>query len=236
MKIIEKFNSIQGEGNSQGKNSLFIRFFGCNLKCFLCDSIYALDNSQTIDIPDEDIFKEIEKVNNVVFTGGEPLLPSNLFEIKKILNYFEIQYKSYNTYEIETNGTIKLDNQSFGIFYDLMLNNQIQFNISPKGNFEQEKQTKSNNLYLEPVLIEQLLMSRSYIVKYLFKDENDFRYIKDQQEKYNILPELIYLQPIGTDVQTIKELILKYFDQIIENGWNISMRSHIWLFGNERGV
>ena len=83
---------------------------------------------------------------------------------------------------------------------------------------------------------EQLLMSRSYIVKYLFKDENDLKFVKEQQHKYHILPEFIYLQPIGTDTQTIKETILKYFDKIIDNGWNISMRSHIWLFGNERGV
>ena len=233
MKIVEVFNSIQGEGNTQGKNSLFIRFPQCNLKCILCDSLYALDKSQIIDIPDEEIFEKIEKVNNVVFTGGEPLLPSNLFEIKKVLKHFKYEDK---TFEIDTNGTIKLDNQSFGIFYDLILNNQIQFNISPKVNFAQEKQTKSNNLYLEPILIEQLLMSRSYIVKYLFKDENDLKFVKEQQHKYHILPEFIYLQPIGTDTQTIKETILKYFDKIIDNGWNISMRSHIWLFGNERGV
>ena len=64
MKILEIFNSIQGEGNTQGKNSLFIRFPQCNLKCILCDSLYALDKSQIIDIPDEEIFEKIEKVNN----------------------------------------------------------------------------------------------------------------------------------------------------------------------------
>lgn len=233
MKIIEKFNSIQGEGNSQGKNSLFIRFFGCNLKCSLCDSIYALDKSQIIDIPDEYIFKEIEKVNNVVFTGGEPLLPSNLFEIKKVLKHFKYEDK---TFEIETNGTIQLNNQDFGIIYDWILYDKIQFNISPKGNFEQAKMSKSDNSYLEPILIKQLCLSDNYIVKYLFKDENDLDFIKDQQKRYNISSKKIYLQPIGTDTQTIKETILKYFDKIIDNGWNISMRSHIWLFGNERGV
>lgn len=35
------FVSFQGEGKNQGKMALFIRFFGCNLSCKVCDTKFS---------------------------------------------------------------------------------------------------------------------------------------------------------------------------------------------------
>lgn len=43
MKVVEIFNSIEGEGKRIGLPATFIRFFGCNMKCSYCDSVYACE-------------------------------------------------------------------------------------------------------------------------------------------------------------------------------------------------
>lgn len=35
------FISFQGEGKTQGKHSLFLRFPNCNLNCSICDSKFT---------------------------------------------------------------------------------------------------------------------------------------------------------------------------------------------------
>ncbi len=56
MKIVEMFQSVQGEGKTQGVNSLFIRFPGCNLSCHLCCDIdttkYLNENLDEINAKD----------------------------------------------------------------------------------------------------------------------------------------------------------------------------------------
>ena len=42
MKIVELFNSIDGEGKRTGELATFIRTFGCNLNCTYCDSRLCL--------------------------------------------------------------------------------------------------------------------------------------------------------------------------------------------------
>jgi organic radical activating enzyme len=223
------FRSIQGEGKTQGKNSLFIRFPNCSLRCVNCDSKYARDGKEYENISTRKVYSEVKKVDNIVFTGGEPLLKSNFKNISKIIK----KYPNH-TYEIETNGTILLE-------YDSLFNkkafikniyNNITFNISPKINFSQEKKVNT-----EPMLIEQVKTHKlNYIVKYLFETTKDLEIIKKEQKKYNLKSSHIYVQPIGINSTILKKKIKKYFDEILRNGWNISMRSHIFLFENIRNV
>ncbi|TDT68090.1 7-carboxy-7-deazaguanine synthase [Hypnocyclicus thermotrophus] len=106
-KIVEKFISINGEGQRAGEISLFIRFPSCNLKCTYCDTMWANEkNVNTIYITIEDIKNDINMYNikNITLTGGEPLLQDDISvviqEILSINNKINI--------EIETNGSIDL--------------------------------------------------------------------------------------------------------------------------------
>jgi 7-carboxy-7-deazaguanine synthase len=106
-KIVEKFISINGEGQRSGELSLFIRFPNCNLKCSYCDTMWANEeNVDTIYITIEDIKNDINmhNIKNITITGGEPLLQDDLDEIiQEILNINE----DINI-EIETNGSVDL--------------------------------------------------------------------------------------------------------------------------------
>ncbi|MFA6281689.1 MAG: 7-carboxy-7-deazaguanine synthase QueE [Candidatus Omnitrophota bacterium] len=72
-KISEIFKSIQGEGVYQGQEQVFVRFYGCNLKCAFCDTKLDSGNEKTV----EEVFGEVSSFDGVTavsLTGGEPLL------------------------------------------------------------------------------------------------------------------------------------------------------------------
>ncbi|MCM8822458.1 MAG: 7-carboxy-7-deazaguanine synthase QueE [Candidatus Omnitrophica bacterium] len=104
LEICEIFSSIQGEGWRQGIASVFIRFFGCNLKCKFCDTPQAFERKILMD--EKEIINQVRilakkraRISNVVITGGEPYIQdfSMLVNLLKKDGYFVA---------VETNGTI----------------------------------------------------------------------------------------------------------------------------------
>lgn len=72
-KIVEQFVSIQGEGSLQGQNMLFIRWFGCNLKCPWCDEPKHVKQGLITERTDEELVQGAvdARVKWVCLTGGE---------------------------------------------------------------------------------------------------------------------------------------------------------------------
>jgi len=103
-KIIEIFDSLEGEGTRQGEPTTFIRMYGCNLNCTWCDTRYACsDPSKAKQTSLEQILSECEYgYKNITLTGGEPLLDYNIVELIAML------IKAGNAVNIETNGTVEL--------------------------------------------------------------------------------------------------------------------------------
>lgn len=101
-KVSEIFFSIQGEGLLQGIPIIFLRFSGCNLRCWWCDTKYAWETGSFLDL--DKIIKEIEifKCKRICFTGGEPYL-------QEIEILFDILKKRSYWISVETNGTIWKD-------------------------------------------------------------------------------------------------------------------------------
>ena len=104
--VVEKFISINGEGQKAGELAAFIRMRGCNLSCNYCDTSWA----NTMDCPCEFLSTEElitwlteHKIKNVTLTGGEPLLTTG------IDTFIEALGSSGFSVEIETNGSVALD-------------------------------------------------------------------------------------------------------------------------------
>ena len=220
IKLAEKpFYGFQGEGPTQGKNSLFIRFKGCNLSCSLCDSKYAKDGSSEYEIAENDLTRMMQNSGNVIFTGGEPLL--HIPKLKNLLLYTD----RYGTsIEVETNGTLETD------LYDFCRRG-VQFNISPKGNIELDKPVNT-----EPYMLKKIRGYDNYCVKFLLEKDSDIEYVKEVRSTYNIPNDKIYIQPVGIDRETIYKTVEKYYNIIIKNSWNLSTRLHVLFFNNKRGV
>jgi 7-carboxy-7-deazaguanine synthase len=74
LKVNEIFYSIQGESSYAGRPCAFIRLTGCNLRCTYCDTTYAYEEGEELDV--DVIVKRVESYRCplVEITGGEPLI------------------------------------------------------------------------------------------------------------------------------------------------------------------
>lgn len=110
--INEIFYSIQGEGTFTGVPSLFVRFAGCNKQCSFCDTPdeinQVLEENALIDLMTEQI--DLFEVENIVLTGGEPLLQS----IEPIVVFLADEGL---TCHIETNGSINVSREVADLCY-----------------------------------------------------------------------------------------------------------------------
>jgi 7-carboxy-7-deazaguanine synthase len=85
LRITEIFLSLQGESNTVGIPTVFIRLTGCPLRCVYCDTEYAFSGGERKEI--SDIISEVRSfgVSYVTVTGGEPLAQPACLELMKQL-------------------------------------------------------------------------------------------------------------------------------------------------------
>jgi len=85
LRITEIFYSLQGESDSIGMPTVFIRLTGCPLRCTYCDTAYAFSGGEKKTV--EDILTEVARYRSqyVTVTGGEPLLQQGCHELLRLL-------------------------------------------------------------------------------------------------------------------------------------------------------
>lgn len=73
LKITEIFYSLQGESNTVGLPTVFVRLTGCPLRCGYCDSEYAFYGGERLSL--DEILAKVASFNPryICVTGGEPL-------------------------------------------------------------------------------------------------------------------------------------------------------------------
>lgn len=85
LRITEIFYSLQGEANTAGLPTVFIRLTGCPLRCTYCDTTYSFEGGQRQSL--EDIINTTQQFGTpyVCVTGGEPLAQPNCIPLLKQL-------------------------------------------------------------------------------------------------------------------------------------------------------
>mgnify|MGYP000641595806 CR=1 FL=1 len=73
VRITEIFYSLQGESNTVGLPTVFIRLTGCPLRCGYCDTSYAFKGGDWITLPQVLAQVSAYGPRYVTVTGGEPL-------------------------------------------------------------------------------------------------------------------------------------------------------------------
>lgn len=223
MRVVEVFDSIQGEGPQQGRVATFIRLAGCNLKCSFCDTPYAQkagDEMPISDVRDKMVVaRECYGSDHLfVITGGEPMVQApDLFML--LGNYFARSAKRANV-AIETNGTIAPSRE-------LLVRFTPKFVVSPKkGNIN------------------------AAALKALALADSDFKFVIDPRgvESFTMdearaiwndleLPaSRIWLQPMAKDKKTLGSAGRWVWEQCVKHGVNYSPRLHVSLYGDKRGV
>lgn len=208
--VNEVFTSFQGEGPFIGRKSLFIRLQGCNLACKWCDSKFSISKQGGIELTFQEMLNYYIKgeFNNVVITGGEPLIQQHDPEFHMMIDYF---IRADKTIEIETNGTIMPDFQGM---------EQVMFNVSPK---------------LENSGMGKFFSSEA--LKWFADNYHDFKFVVNPQDPYclseiytmqdsfMIKDESIYLMAEGTTPEKVIAGTTALMD--MDHPFNVTTRAHI---------
>ena len=85
LKLTEIFLSIQGEADSVGWPTVFVRLTGCPLRCQYCDTAYAFNGGEWFTVPQ--VIERVRSfdVKHVCVTGGEPLAQKNCLPLLQAL-------------------------------------------------------------------------------------------------------------------------------------------------------
>lgn len=210
LKVNEIFVSYQGEGPLIGVPSLFVRLQGCNLACSWCDSKESIKNSGGTEMTAKQIMSvfPLDKVNNVVITGGEPLLQQDDPEFGELLDLCIGECLSI---EIETNGTI-VPNFDRTLF--------VSFNVSPKLTHSGMGHRCST---------EAIKHFTDYGATFKFVIDVDYPYPLSEVggfvEMFEIYRENVYLMAEGTSVEAVMRGTAKLMQ--LEHQYNVSTRAHI---------
>jgi 7-carboxy-7-deazaguanine synthase len=103
LKITEIFRSLQGEGDTVGFPTVFVRLTGCPLRCQYCDTAYAFSGGQWMSL--DAILEQVgaQATAHVCVTGGEPLAQSNCLPLLQRL------CDSGYRVSLETSGALPVD-------------------------------------------------------------------------------------------------------------------------------
>ena len=73
LKLTEIFRSLQGEADTAGIPTVFVRLTGCPLRCQYCDTAYAFHGGEWATL--EQVVQQVRAFDtrHVCVTGGEPL-------------------------------------------------------------------------------------------------------------------------------------------------------------------
>lgn len=209
-KIVEIFESINGEGKKAGQLALFIRFQGCNLNCDYCDTKWANEeNAEYIHMSTEEIINRILEsgIKNITITGGEPLIQPRIKELLKELSKLDIEI------EIETNGSI--DIKPFIEFKNISLTMDYKLSASKMESF----MNLENFSYIR----------KNDTIKFVSGSIEDLEKVKTLIEKYNLKEKCsIYISPVFGKIIPVE--IVEFMLKNKLNGINLQLQIHkiIW--------
>ena len=235
----EIFASLQGEGPSAGRPSLFLRLSRCNLACQWCDTAYTWrftgDNrphrdgtafergDNQLSLSEEDIAARLLAFlqDRLVITGGEPLLQgAALARLAALLK----QVRPALHIEIETNGTVAPHTAM-----DLLVD---QYNVSPKlahsGN--------PADLALVPERLSAWAADPRAWFKFVIAAPGDLAEVLALRDLYGMTAERIFLMPEGTGSAALRERMAWLAPLALEHGLRLTDRLHIHLYGDTRGT
>lgn len=227
-KVVEMFDSIEGEGKRAGRPATFIRLAGCNLRCSYCDTLYALFSEK-----EECKFKEmsLEEITNrsikpcVTLTGGEPLLADGIEELvdKLLFDGHEIN--------IETNGAVDI--------MELLSNIRIH---------EEDKLFFTIDYKLPSSGVEEAMLMSNFeslmpqdVIKFVVGSDEDFARMCEIIEKIKpfydaaSMPQIYIGCVFGAyDIKTLTEKVVE--NPLLENA-HIQLQMHKIIWNPEqRGV
>jgi 7-carboxy-7-deazaguanine synthase len=103
LKLTEIFHSLQGEADTAGIPTVFVRLTGCPLRCQYCDTAYAFHGGEWWEL--DAILERVAQFGSrfVCVTGGEPLAQKGCIDLLRALA--DAGYRV----SLETSGAIAIE-------------------------------------------------------------------------------------------------------------------------------
>lgn len=232
LRIAEIFRSVQGEGFLTGTDSVFVRTSGCNLRCTWCDTDYASWAPEGANHSLESLIATVAayETEHVVITGGEPLLPRDIVPFTATLK------ERGHHITIETAATVDRPVQC-----DLISISPKRANSTPTADDPRDPTGKWRHAHEStrhnPDVIRRFVGDYPYQFKFVCGSIDDVEdvvgYLDEFQE---VDPARVLLMPEGTDAATLNSRLEWLAPVAAKNGFGITRRLHVELFGNTRGT
>ena len=162
LRITEIFHSIQGESNTVGLPTVFVRLTGCPMRCTYCDTAYAFYGGQRIAL--DDIIAQVAsyQTNAVTITGGEPLAQPNCLPL--LTRLCDDGYRV----SLETGGGLDISQVDPRVY--------IVLDIKTPASGEAENNDYANLSHLKP----------SDCVKFVICDRADYQWAIAQVQQHSL--------------------------------------------------
>ena len=162
LRITEIFHSLQGESKTVGIPTVFVRLTGCPLRCQYCDTAYAFDGGEVMQLDAIKAVLEEYSCDYVTVTGGEPLAQPNCLPLLE-----QLCDVGYNV-SLETSGAMPIEQVDKRV--------SIVMDLKTPASQEVEKNRYENIAFLKP----------SDQVKFVICDEKDYLWSKAKLDQYDL--------------------------------------------------
>lgn len=209
LRVSELFLSLQGETNTIGIPTVFIRLSGCPLRCHYCDTAYAFTGG--ISMPLNTILIQVQNyaVRYVTITGGEPLIqPACITLINALCN---LNYQV----SLETSGALDISHVDTRISRVL--------DIKTPGSGEVDKNLYSNIALLTP----------KDQIKFVLCDRPDYEWAKSQIHNYNLISKCEVLLSPAADLLSPRILAEWILQDRLPVRFQLQLHKLLW--GNQPG-
>jgi len=162
LRITEIFYSIQGESNTVGLPTVFVRLTGCPMRCSYCDTAYAFHGGNKMSI--DEIVTEIGQYNTryVTVTGGEPLAQPECHALMTALCDLDYQVS------LETGNAVDISTVDSRVY--------IVLDIKTPGSSEEQNNRYQNLEHIKA----------SDCLKFVICDEQDYLWSRQQVSNRNL--------------------------------------------------
>jgi 7-carboxy-7-deazaguanine synthase len=209
LRITEIFYSLQGESNTVGIPTVFIRLTGCPLRCGYCDTEYAFTGGEKKAI--NDIITEVKSYGTryVTVTGGEPLAQTACLELMtKLLDLGYIV-------SLETSGAIDVST------------------VDPRVNKVMDLKTPSSGELSKNLYQNIKYLSKNDQVKFVIGNEEDYIWAKQILSEYRLPDSCEVLFSPVSGQQDPTELADKILQDRLPVRFQIQLHKLLW--GNTPG-
>ncbi len=204
LKITEIFYSLQGETNTVGLPTVFVRLTGCPLRCSYCDTAYAFSGGKKQTLTE--VVKQVDQYQTryVTVTGGEPLAQFACHELMtRLLD------KGY-VVSLETSGAMDISSVDPRVVKVM--------DLQTPSSDESEK-----NLYQN---IENLTEKDQ--VKFVIANTEDYLWSKSVMDKYELSDHCEILFSPVTGQMNPTELAEKIIQDNLPVRFQIQLHKYLW--------